>query len=209
VLVECKAGQHAELIIVEGKHAANAVDLVRDKNTQAILAMQGKVPNIAKSGSRRQRQSSDHIRLLTDALASAAAHSDPTERRFDRVLILSDPDMDGLHAALLLICLVAETYPQLVRDERLLWCRSPQYKIHSDGTGQERYAYSELELQHYRAKVDGSAQVQHFKGIASIPADLLSRACIDPASRVARVVSVADCIALKKQLEQPFKTGSM
>lgn len=202
---KCRA-DHTELIVVEGKHAANAVDLARDRTYQSVLAMQGKVPNIARTGLQRHVERHPQIRLLIETLTSASASSPAqADCKFDRVMILSDPDMDGLHAAMLLLCLVAEVCPYVVQNGLMLFCRSPLYHIPANGAETERFAYSDSELQQIKKSIAAPKHVQRYKGLASIPADLLRKTCIDPISRRARVVSEKDSIALKNQLEQPFR----
>jgi len=196
---ECKVGSAAELIVVEGKHAANAVNQVRNKSNQSVLAMQGKVPNMAKNDLQRQIEKNDHVKQLTALLKSWAHPTAATAHHYSDVVILSDPDADGLHAAMLLVCLLAEAYPAMVRQESLMLCRSPLFLLKSDG--EDEFAYSDRELD-WRRQQNGKnfVQTQRFKGIASLPVELLRRECVDPQSRNVNVLSEADCAAIKNRL---------
>ncbi len=196
----CRAEHSAELFIVEGKHAANAVNRARDKSNQAVLAMQGKVPNVVKNNLRQQIARNEHVRQLISVLTSKVDSDAVPVRTFNRVLILSDPDADGLHAAMLLVCLLAEAFPDLVREERLLLCRCPLFMLASD-EGEYFLAYSAQEMRR-RQDQEGhsSTRVQRFKGVASLPLAVLHSACVDPVSRSARLLSEPDCALIKQRL---------
>ena len=198
---ECRGKHSCELYIVEGKHAANAVNRARSKDRQSVLAMQGKVPNVAKLGLQRQIDKNHHVGQLTTVLESWASPSELVVHRYSSVVILSDPDVDGVHAAMLLTCLLGEAFPNLVREECLLLCRCPLFLIASDKCSEELIFYNEVELERYRSKDGRDARtIQRFKGVASLSPDLLRTACIDPHSRKVTVVSEADCAAIKNRL---------
>jgi len=196
---ECRMDQ-SEIFLVEGKNAANAVNRVRNKSNQAVLAMQGKVPNIAKTNLPQQIEKNEHVRRVISILKSWAHPTEATAHRYNHVVILSDPDADGIHAAMLLASLLAEAFPDLVREQCLLLCRCPLFQLLSDGDGEE-LAYSDEELNrrglHNEQRFD---RAHRFKGIASLPAELLYRTCIDPNSRNVSVLSEAYCAAVKQRL---------
>ena len=186
----CRADHSAELFIVEGKHAANAVNRVRNKNDQAVLAMQGKVPNVVRLGLGPRVENNIQVRNLA-AVLGVQSNGLPG-KDYKRVVLLCDPDADGLHAVMLLICLFAEAYPALVRDGVLYLCRCPLYLIKNAKCGEDKIAYSDAELLHLRNHY-GAGQTQRFKGVASLPAELLHRVCVDPSTRAIRAISEAEC----------------
>jgi len=188
---DCRVEHSAELIIVEGKNAANAVNQIRRKNDQAVLAMQGKVPSVVRHGLSRRVEKNIHVRNLVTVLDAQAAR-----RRFTRVVLLCDPDADGMHAGMLLICLLAEAYPNLACDGLLYLCRAPLYLIKVAGR-EDIVVYSDAELAGC-PHTDGSTY--RFKGVASLPVEILHRVCVDPSTRKAKSISEADCAAIKKQL---------
>ena len=197
---ECRSKSAAELYVVEGKHAANAVNGVRNKAVQSVLAMQGKVPNVAKRGLQQQIDKNLYVRQLITILESWASPSD-VAHRYQHVVILSDPDGDGLHAAMLLICLIGEAFPSMVSESCLLLCRCPLYLIASDKFDEEVVLYEESQLLRYRTQHDNdSKRIQRFKGVASLSSQLLRSACIDPLTRTVSVVSEADFVAIRNRL---------
>ena len=198
---ECRSKSAAELYVVEGKHAANAVNGVRNKAVQSVLAMQGKVPNVAKRGLQQQIDKNLYVRQLITILESWASASDTSSvaQRYRNVVILSDPDGDGLHAAMLLICLIGGAFPSLVSESCLLLCRCPLYLIASDKSDEEVVLYEESQLVRYRTQHD-SKRIQRFKGVASLSSQLLRSACIDPLTRTVSVVSEADFVAIRNRL---------
>ena len=197
---ECTSESAAELYVVEGKHAANAVNGVRNKASQSVLAMQGKVPNVAKRGLQRQIENNVHVRQLITILESWASSSD-LAHRYRHVVILSDPDGDGLHAAMLLICLIGEAFPSLLSESCLLLCRCPLYLIVSDNFDEEVVLYEENQLARFRTHHNNySERIQRFKGVASLSSQLLRSTCIDPRTRTISVVSETDFVAIKNQL---------
>lgn len=211
----CSTDSPEELLLVEGKHAANAVNRVRHKECQAVLALQGKVPNVVRQGLKRCLKSSAHVSLLARVLnspvlspGSTSLHKTfstphPETNAVDetgakspgKVIVISDPDADGLHASLLLIGLISELAPDIVADKRLFLCRSPLALMSQSGDATENAvpAYRESELK-------AGWSIQRFKGLASLPAEMLHRCCVDPQTRTSRTITAQDCNVIKQQL---------
>ena len=188
----CGSDRPRELIVVEGKHAANAVNRVRNKKTQAVIALQGKVPNVVRQGLARCIESSEHVSLLASVLKSSGLSRANSP---GKVVVVSDPDADGIHASLLLLCLMSELAPTIIAERRLLLCRSPlalmaQMDCDSDTT---MLAYRESDL-----KVGW--RIQRFKGVASLPLDVLYRYCVDARTRPSLTVTAQDCNGIKQQM---------
>jgi len=195
---ECGVEHSGELIIVEGKHAANAVNGVRNKGNQAVLAMQGKVPNFVRKNLQNHLANNDHASQLTTILESWRDGS--LTHRYNQVVILGDPDADGVHATMLLVCLIGKAVPELLRKNCLLVCRTPLFLVTT--AGQEQLAYSEIDLRNLLLAKGGrnESQIQRFKGLASMSQELLHRSCVDPASRAVSVVTEAQCAAVMQRL---------
>lgn len=211
----CSSDPPEELLLVEGKHAANAVNGVRHRGRQAVLALQGKVPNVVRQGLERCLKSSEHVSLLAKVLNSAVlspgstslhttySTSTPDTNAVDgpgakspgKVIVISDPDADGFHASLLLMGLISELAPDIVAAKRLLLCRSPLALMSQSGDAAENavLAFRETELK-------AGWSIQRFKGLASLPAEVLHRCCVDPQTRTSRTITAQDCNVIKQQL---------
>lgn len=200
-LFKCSAQQSCELIVVEGKDAANAVNRVRNKTDQAVLAMQGKVPNVVKKKSQNSRLvRNPSVRLLLDVLESWGKRPGcgVLPYRYNKVIILSDPDADGWHAAMLLACLLAEVLPFLVSEKSLFVCRAPLFMVSTDG--QEHCGYTHAELQSYFDDRRQPAQIHRYKGVASLSSELLYKTCVDPSTRMTWQLTDEDCEAIRTRL---------
>jgi len=179
--------------VVEGKHAANAVKRVRDRR-QAIVAMQGKVPNINRSGKSKAGKSNPHLQLLSSLLDSDCRGS-----QFARVLILTDPDADGVHEAMLLISYLSLSYPQIIEAGRLDLVRVPLFLINRPSTAM-RMVYSKAQLAQLQGEYGGSLEASRIKGVASLPPPVLLEACVDRTSRVTQRMTPATCASIADRL---------
>ena len=97
MFLDCDRSPDSEIFIVEGRHAGNALRQVRNRRSQAVLAMQGKIPNPARRTNARKIFENPQISLLLRSLEAENEHV-----RFARILLLCDADIDGLHASCLL-----------------------------------------------------------------------------------------------------------
>jgi len=160
------SGPDAELFVVEGESAALAVARVRDPRTQAVLAMQGKPLNALKASPRRVA-SQPLFRALAAALGTGMGDDFRGDRlRFDRLLILTDPDADGIGEV-------------VAAGELLLAFSEPELQALAD-----------------RSRGRGDVSVRRYRGLAALDADLLRETCVDPATRRTSPVSSADVMAM-------------
>jgi len=198
-LVDCEVhgpGSGAELFVVEGESAALAVARVRDPRFQAVLPMQGKPLNAVKATSRRVA-AQPLFRELTAALGTGmGADFRGDSLRFERLLILTDPDADGIHCGVLLLAFIHRFLPSLLDappsaapsqgDGGMVeWVRAPWgVVVPEDGTPPV-VAHSEEGLVELAARVrrERAASLRRFRGLAAIDTALLLRHCVDRASR--------------------------
>lgn len=207
---DCGSCNDSELFIVEGKHAANAVKRIRQRKNQAILAMQGKVPNYARQGLHRKKKDGNPFlqslaSMVEQSLGTVPGETEPrgTKSRgtlgFSRFIVLCDPDADGMHAAMLLICYLFATFPSLVQHRMLFLVRTPLYLV--TVSGKECAYYSEREIASFRQRsCHTDILIQRFKGVASLPCEILYRLCVNPTSRTIEELSLSDCAAISSQL---------
>lgn len=199
-------GEGAELFIVEGDSAARSVAILRDARTQAVLPLQGKPLNAWKASAAKVA-AAPLYRQLSAALgtrnATTCEPADPGGLRFGRIVLLFDPDADGIHIGALMLLYFQRWMPALISQGRILMVRAPMFAL-TCGDEPPSFAYSTEHAQaiaaQWRAEGRGEAQLHRFLGLGSIPPATLHALCIDPATRLARTVGEADIAAVKAAL---------
>lgn len=191
----------AELIIVEGDSAADAVCAVRDPRLQAVLAMQGKPVNAGRAPRSRVAKSpwlAQIVALLGNAPGTALPLG---ELRYERVLLLMDPDADGIHAGALLQIFFHEYMPTLLERQRVLIVHAPWAEIRRPGEPPLlSFHEDEFRRQCQRLEQAGVAfERVRFRGLGTITPALLEHSCVNPATRRARPLGLADA-ALARQV---------
>lgn len=202
-------GEGCELFLVEGDSAARSVAMLRDERTQAVLPLQGKPLNAWKatpakvSGNALYRQLAqalglrDAVSCDADALASL---------RFERLLLLFDPDADGIHIQALVLLYLQRFQRPLIDAGRVQVTRAPMFTLCA-GDGEPVHAWSPQHAQALTAQLRsaGHAEVamQGYRGLGSIPPDVLRTCCIDPVTRTARTVGDEDIQAVLRVFAPP------
>ena len=194
-------GAGTELFIVEGDSAASTVAALRDGQFQAVLPMQGKPLNAIKASAEKVA-AYPLFKALNESLG--IDHSHPTadlfvwdDLRFERLVLLFDPDADGIHSGALMLMFVYQYLRPLLDQGRVLMIHAPWVQISLTGQ-QPLYAYSEAQAlaltQQLRAQ-GKTPQVVRYRGLSGIDRAILMQTCIDPATRNARVMTEQDALA--------------
>ena len=194
-------GAGPELFIVEGDSAASTVAALRDGQFQAVLPMQGKPLNAIKASAEKVA-AYPLFKALNESLG--IDHSRPTadlfvwdDLRFERLVLLFDPDADGIHSGALMLMFVYQYLRPLLDQGRVLMIHAPWVQI-SLTEQQPLYAYSEAQAlaltQQLRAQ-GKTPQVVRYRGLSGIDRAILMQTCIDPATRNARVMTEQDALA--------------
>jgi DNA gyrase subunit B/topoisomerase-4 subunit B len=194
-------GAGTELFIVEGDSAASTVAALRDGQFQAVLPMQGKPLNAIKASAEKVA-AYPLFKALNESLG--IDHSRPTadlfvwdDLRFERLVLLFDPDADGIHSGALMLMFVYQYLRPLLDQGRVLMIHAPWVQISLTGQ-QALYAYSEAQAlaltQQLRAQ-GKTPQVVRYRGLSGIDRAILMQTCIDPATRNARVMTEQDALA--------------
>jgi len=210
-LVECAvhgSGSGAELIVVEGDSAAAAAVRVRDPRWQAVLPMQGKPLNAARASRRKVLEHSFFGPLLA-AIGAGGVEADcePRRARYDRVLVLTDPDADGIHCGFLVLLFFHRWLRPLLHAGCIEVVRPPWGEAVIAGELLLAFSEPELAVLATRAR-DGGGSIRRFRGLAALDADTLREFCVDPLTRRTARVSVADVATMidviaAVQAEQP------
>ena len=173
-LIDCSETSGTELFVVEGLSAANALSSVRDRRHQAVLPMQGKIPNANRISVEKLMQHPQVGELLQSIHPDGQMRAPTTQFRFERVILLGDPDVDGLHAGLLLVLFLSTQVPSLVEQGGLFIVRAPLYGFFQNDeciavAYTDRHATAVAEELTEKYSVQSTRR--RFKGIASLDAN--------------------------------------
>ena len=196
-LQECRLhGLGSELFVVEGDSAASSVAQVRKPEFQALLPMQGKPLNPLKATTEKVRANEWYAALVQALGAGFGADVSPGQLRYERVLLLMDPDPDGLHCGFLMQMFFYRWMRPLVEAGRLHHVWAPMAEVVVEGQSQPHHAYSEPHLQSLRARLQAEGKTVHstvrHRGLASLGAPLLAATCVAPATRTSAMVTCED-----------------
>src|SRR5690349_4553748 len=195
-LADCTstAADGAELFVVEGDSAGGSAKQARDRSMQAVLPLRGKILNVASAGKDKLAQNQQLADLIQALGCGAGAHYRDEDLRYDRVIVMTDADVDGAHIASLLITFFYRQMPQLIEKGHLYLAVPPLYRL-SHG-GKILYARNDKHRDEILKKefhANAKVEVSRFKGLGEMMAAQLKETTMDPRKRtLLRVALVAD-----------------
>ncbi len=197
-----------ELFIVEGVSAANALQNVCEKARHVVYGMRGKPMNVERASDaevRRNERVAEMYRRISRNKAADPELADPERPPFERVILLTDADVDGVHAKALLLVMIHRIMPRLIADRRLFTIRAPQFGATCDQHRAAVFAYSpegrQSVLDQFTERGGTNIRARHYKGLASMDGDDLRRLCIDPATRQLSELTDAHVAAARAALD--------
>jgi DNA gyrase/topoisomerase IV subunit B len=198
-----RAAYGAELFLVEGESAGLAVERVCDRNFQSVLAMQGKPMNTWKATLAYVRANKWFEQLIETLGTGVSDRFDLQRCRFEKVILLFDPDADGIHGCSLMLWFFYRWMPGLLDSGRLFVAHPPICELHDPSNGSKVFPRHPNErdriLSEWKANCADAVveriENRPFRGLASLGHELLSTSCIAPKTRLISRLGVRDAQA--------------
>jgi topoisomerase-4 subunit B len=190
-LADCSnsSSEGTEIFLVEGDSAGGSAKAARNRETQAILPLRGKILNVASASADKLRENQEVQDLIQALGCGTGAHYSEDRLRYERIIIMTDADVDGAHIASLLMTFFYREMPKLIENGHLFLAQPPLYRI-SKG-GKTEYAQDDVQKDDVvRSQFGGKAEITRFKGLGEMQAAHLRETTMDPAKRVLLKVDV-------------------